>query len=509
MASYTGTNSDDLFDFNGLDGGDSIDGLLGQDTLDGLGNVNNYLYDIENEVISLTNGSLAGTLVNFEEILSGGGNDIIYGGTGSQPYRLDGGLGDDTIGVGSAGIIAGERYIGGAGVNVLDLTRGDLSYIVDMNTDELAQVGGGRTVATIDGFSRIDAGSGDDFIREQSGVQSTLNAGLGDDTLATASSGVGGGEVFNGGLGNDRFDFSNQLTSYTVNLETDVFSLLNGAFATTLLSIEDVIAGSGNDLLIGDGSSETFRGGAGNDRIEANAGSDVVAGNDGNDFILSGSARDTVFGGNGDDTIAGGTGDDSIRGDDNDDLIYGNDGDDTLDGGEGDDDLSGGDDNDLIFGRAGDDTIRGVNDNDRIFGGTDDDLIAGNEGNDTLEGGSDNDSIFGGTGNDVIVGGMGVDALAGGADADIFVFKNVAESPSITAQDTISDFVHNTDRIDLSGIANNLEFIGGSAFTGSAGEVRYNSFVGRLYIDIDGDGGLDFSLGLLGEPTVDAGDLIL
>ncbi|MGC1497337.1 MAG: hypothetical protein WA790_16140 [Sulfitobacter sp.] len=103
MPDYTGTSGNNLYDFNGLIGGETIDGLGGQDTIDGSSNNNNYLYDLENNVISLTDGSFAATLLNFEEVIGGNGDDIIIGCTTSAIYNLDGGEGDDTVSPGSAG----------------------------------------------------------------------------------------------------------------------------------------------------------------------------------------------------------------------------------------------------------------------------------------------------------------------------------------------------------------------------------------------------------------------
>ncbi|MFZ4409274.1 MAG: VCBS domain-containing protein, partial [Paracraurococcus sp.] len=68
--------------------------------------------------------------------------------------------------------------------------------------------------------------------------------------------------------------------------------------------------------------------------------------------------------------------------------------------------------------------------------------VEGTAGADTLRGGAGNDALRGGLGNDVIVGGAGNDGLTGGAGADIFVADTVS-------YDAVNDFVHGTDRIDL------------------------------------------------------------
>lgn len=48
-----------------------------------------------------------------------------------------------------------------------------------------------------------------------------------------------------------------------------------------------------------------------------------------------------------------------------------------------------------------------------------------------------------------------------------------------------------------------------AAYTGAGNEVRYTDAIGRLYIDVDGDGASDFSFDIIGAPTITGADLIL
>jgi Ca2+-binding RTX toxin-like protein len=89
---------------------------------------------------------------------------------------------------------------------------------------------------------------------------------------------------------------------------------------------------------------------------------------------------------------------------------------------------------------VGTDAFTGVN---AVRGSAYADVISGDAGNNTLDGQA---------GNDVIQGRGGADTLIGGAGADHFVFAAVSES-TVASHDTISDFVHGTDLIDISGIA--------------------------------------------------------
>ncbi|WP_374945120.1 VCBS domain-containing protein [Sphingomonas sp.] len=117
-------------------------------------------------------------------------------------------------------------------------------------------------------------------------------------------------------------------------------------------------------------------------------------------------------------------------------VAYGTTGGDTFDGKAGADTLYGWAGNDCLTGGAGD---------DKLFGGTGTDTLWGGTDNDTLFGGSGADTLYGEAGNDVLVGGFGADRLTGGAGADTFRFVDARDTG-----DTITDFTHGADKIDLS-----------------------------------------------------------
>jgi Ca2+-binding RTX toxin-like protein len=70
---------------------------------------------------------------------------------------------------------------------------------------------------------------------------------------------------------------------------------------------------------------------------------------------------------------------------------------------------------------------------------------------DTLVGGSGNDVILGNGGNDKITGGLGADLLTGGSGNVTFI-DNAAADSTPASHDTITDFRHNHDTIDLTNI---------------------------------------------------------
>jgi serralysin len=121
-------------------------------------------------------------------------------------------------------------------------------------------------------------------------------------------------------------------------------------------------------------------------------------------------------------------------------------------------------------------------------------------GNLILFGGAGHDNLKGGGGADQILGGRGSDSLTGGAGADVFRYDSTAES-NAGANDLIGDFAAGLDKVDLSRIdANSLvagdqafSWIGSSAFTGSAGQLRVYQSGGYQWIagDTDGDAAAD------------------
>ena len=75
-----------------------------------------------------------------------------------------------------------------------------------------------------------------------------------------------------------------------------------------------LIAGAGDDTLIG---------GAGNDQLEAGTGDDEVMGGDGNDTLDGSFGNDMLNGGSGNDILVGGAGDDDLTGGDGNDIMRG------------------------------------------------------------------------------------------------------------------------------------------------------------------------------------------
>ena len=147
------------------------------------------------------------------------------------------------------------------------------------------------------------------------------------------------------------------------------------------------------------------------------------------------------------------------------------------------------------------------------------DAIYGGGGADTISGGGGADVIDGGTGNDVLRGQGGAERLTGGAGADSFVFDFASESAA-GAADVVTDFSRSDrDRISVNPIdANvnlsgnqNFAFIGTGAFTGAAGQLRFEQVNGNTFVsgDTNGDRIADFLIEVAGRVDLIASDFVL
>ncbi|HET7416387.1 MAG TPA: calcium-binding protein [Solirubrobacterales bacterium] len=192
-------------------------------------------------------------------IFGGGGNDVVCGGPGRD--RIFGGRGNDAI----------------EGEDDGDLLRGD------RGSDEL-DGGGGR--------DRVRGGSGNDLLRGGPADRDDLEGGPGDDRL---DGGGGDFDLLFGGIGRDRVDGGpghHDIASYrdaggpiSVDLGSGTVS---GAEEELLSGIEDVMGGTGDDLLA---TSE-----AGPNRLDGGPGDDRLLGSTEGDQAYGGPGSDQCFG---------------------------------------------------------------------------------------------------------------------------------------------------------------------------------------------------------------------
>ena len=65
----------------------------------------------------------------------------------------------------------------------------------------------------------------------------------------------------------------------------------------TLVNVENVLGSKHNDVLTGDGGSNTLLGGNGDDDIDGGAGDDIIFSGPGDDDIEGGAGNDLIFDG--------------------------------------------------------------------------------------------------------------------------------------------------------------------------------------------------------------------
>jgi len=556
-------------------GADTIIGSFGSDTMDGGGGDDTFQIGVSAGLDTIEGGDghdrIVATAANaaiglvqvsgIEEISAGGFAGVrIVGSSASQVLdfsevtltgitSIDAANGNDTV-IGSAGddnLLGGfgnDTLDGGAGKNTLTGGGGNDVFVVRTANDKVVEVVDG-------GIDRIDVQMNTFSIAPLAQIENVTFTGIGNATLT----GNALANIITGGAGNDTLNAGNG---------NDTVNGLGG---------DDTITGSfGNDALDGGDGDDSFLfgtsagidiviGGAGYDRIAATANNAVfnlsqfsgieafdAAGFTGVRLVTTASAQVLDFSGvtfTGSVSIDGDSGNDTIIGSAGNDTIIGNFGNDVLDGGDGDDTF-------LIGVSAGFDTINGGTGFDRIMATANNAVISltaisGIEridgagfsgvrvlgtasaqtmdfsamtlaGSVTIDGNRGNDTIIGSAGNDTIIGGSGKDTLTGGGGADRFVFATTTDS-SRTSSDTITDFLAGTDGINLSaidadgaaGAQDAFAWLGTGAFTGSAGQLRYEQVGGNtlVYGDTNGDSVADLQITLTGLIGLGAANFLL
>lgn len=472
----SGQGGDDTFTLGGaLTAADQIDGGDGYDTV-----VLNGDYDS-----TVSFGSK--TITNVERInLTAGNSYRLTLNAATAPsgtsLTVDGstvGFGDFVYIDGSSALgnltLFGSYLVSGHGDDVLNGAMVLFAATQSVTVDLAAGTAFGADIGhdTVVSAYYVEGGSGNDTLKGD-GESNSLVGNAGNDTLIGGGgndmlTGDGGDDVLDGGSGVDTAEFSRTGGNETIDLTAGTASsTVNGN--DTLISIENIITGTGNDTVTGDGND--------ND-IDVGTGTNVVHAGGGNDFIHDQGSGSTLDGGDGSDQVyvarsslisavnltftpgsstpvglpdgtslvnfeflglSSGSGNDSVA------FIHpvllntlmaGN----YWDGGAGNDTLT----LDLsnfttpltmstpnweyvwadgspiigfthvetlnITGGSGNDTLTAGSGNDTLSGGAGDDVLQSGSGSDVLNGGDGNDDIRDWNGNSTVDGGSGEDRL--------------------------------------------------------------------------------------------------
>ncbi|MER2250684.1 hypothetical protein ABS772_12255, partial [Methylorubrum podarium] len=322
-----------------------------------------------------------------DSIEAGAGDNLVIAGVGADKVTV---LGGADIVLGDNGVVV---FAGGVRVSVATTATADggKDTLTLGDGDNLA-LGGTEADA-------ITAGTGADVILGDFGSVTYDAAGLLTQILST-DTGLGGDDTVMAGDGDN---------------------LVLGGFGA-----DTIDTGAGADIVLGDSGGALFTlgviasvttldavNGAG-DTIRAGEGGNLVLGGLGGDSVTTGTGRDAIVGDHGRASFSGGVmvvletidptagGDDQIVAGDGDNLVFGGVGADRIATGAGADMILGDNgraDLALASGRA---VIRRVASTDPLAGG--DDRIEAGDGNDFAAGGTGADVILGASGHDVLFG---------------------------------------------------------------------------------------------------------
>ncbi|MEH1871599.1 DUF4347 domain-containing protein [Nostoc sp.] len=266
-----GTVDIGALEFNGLNGTNGADNLVGK----------NY-----SDVINAQAGN--------DTITGNQGNDILTGGGGKNKFVYNLGDGVDTI-TDFGGLGKGSNP-SAAVISEVDTLKFQGAGLTAQNM--LLNQNGNNLEITFDGVAN------DKVILQNFPLENLENV-----------SGVGN-ILFNGQTSiSESFDVfdanSTQNTIFNKNTVTFLNDLNNNVNGFD--NSADVINGQGgNDRIDGLSGNDLLRGGAGNDTLLGGAGNDTLVGGTGNNILIGGAGNDILIGGDFSDTLTGGSGNDQF-----------------------------------------------------------------------------------------------------------------------------------------------------------------------------------------------------
>jgi Ca2+-binding RTX toxin-like protein len=405
-------------------------------------------------------------------MITGGGGDTVFGGTGAVAGLTDSGTLNDEITAGQLDLTSTDPDKGGD--DTVTLAGGDNTLILGAGSDSLSTgAGADIIIGDVGSITVTDAqtqlvSSSDDI-----GGNDTMASGDGADfvILGTGADSLNGGDGENLVLGDAGTITVTDAATTVVTTSDDVGG---NDTVTTGADADIVILGTGADSLNGGDGDNQVLGDTGSATLtdtqtrlvsttDANGGDDTVTTGAGADNIIAGSGADSVASGGGNDRILGdaglvevnaaaaGTITASQIGDDGDDTIDSGLGDDAVIGGLGDDSIATGEGADWVIGDHGQITLGSG------LTGTPEVLVTQNQG----VGGSD--TVDSGTGDDIVLAGAGADSVTTDLGNDIILGDDGEITvPSVTGTGTITSAVLTTGFDDTINAGGDNDIVVGS-----------------------------------------------
>ena len=215
-----------------------------------------------------------GSQLKLFRVNLGDGNDNVMNLT-TAPMIANGSLGGDTLN-GSAK--AKDELFGGSGVDLLR-DSGGFQNVLDGGSGADGLFGG-------DSSDKLNGGPGNDVL-DGGKSDDQLDGGPDADHIDGGTAGITPGER------HDRVLYTGRSAALTVDL--NLTGAQPKAEGDTIVDVEDISGGDGDDMLIGNAENNFLFGGDGNDGLAGEAGLDVLTGGAGAD-VLFGSPGTDFFG---------------------------------------------------------------------------------------------------------------------------------------------------------------------------------------------------------------------
>ena len=260
-------------------------------------------------------------LFNFEALRGGASGDNLTGNSGDNFIR---GMGGNDV------------LNGGTGFDYADYRNAEAAVTVTLGDGTAGTSSGADGADTLVNFEGIRGGDFNDRLTGNA-ADNRLRGGLGDDTL-------------DGAGGADTADYRTATGDVVVTLgNAGAAGRATGNGVDTLLDIEWIQGGDGNDRLTGNAGDNVIRGGLGNDTMNGGSGGDDTA-----SYRFSGAGVTVTLGQGARAGTATGEGTDRLF---NFDDLRGSSFDDRLTGNRANNDLAGNDGNDTLTSGVGSDSF--------------------------------------------------------------------------------------------------------------------------------------------------------